>query len=122
MNARDVSGMTPLMLASKAGHQDVSYNLQSRVQNPTVYQLYCMITCMQVVLKLMEKRLQQLQSTEEVDAGVLVETNVDRPEQSHDPSEELVHTEVSTNLWALRCGISTYFEVTDTILYGVPMQ
>jgi len=31
MNARDVSGMTPLRLAAKEGQQKVSYNLQRKI-------------------------------------------------------------------------------------------
>ena len=56
---------------------------------------------MQVVLKLMEKRLQQLQST-----------------------EKLARTELPTMLWALQYGISTYFEVhvTDIRHMEMPMQ
>jgi len=68
---------------------------------------------LQVVLKLMKKRLQQLQPTEEVDAGVPIDTSDGVPEQPCDPTEALSQTELPTKLWALQYGISTYFEVTD---------
>jgi len=69
---------------------------------------------LQVVLKLMKKRLQQLQPAEEVDAGVPVDTSDGVSEQPHDLTEALSQTELPTKLWALQYGISTYFEVTDT--------
>ena len=69
---------------------------------------------LQVVLKLMDKKLQQLQPTEEVDVGVPIDTSDGILEQLWDPSEALPQTELPTMLWALQYGISTYIEVTDT--------
>ena len=113
MNTRDASGMTPLRLAAKEGHQDVSYNLQRciSISNCMSIGLHANL---QVVLKLMKKRLQQVQPAEEVDAGVPVNTSDGVSEQPCDPTEALSQTELPTKLWALQYGISTYFEVTGT--------
>ena len=61
MNARDSSGMTPLRLAAKEGHQDVSKNALLLRSNSMSIVLHANL---QAVLELMEEKPQQPQPTE----------------------------------------------------------